>query len=463
MHRKCIMIFFPFLQAVSQTEWITCYSIYPDVATKLDYALHIVDTPGFGDTRGIQRDQKIIEQIQEMFMLPGDKGMACLDAVCFLVKAPDARLTPSQKYIMDAILSLFGRDMEDNICICITFAEAQEPPVLASLAKSRLPHKYYFKFNNSALFACNENKDDLASGFWKIGMESFDSFFERLDRMETKSLQMTKEVLKTRQDLENTAHNLQSFITAGIGKISALEEEMSIFMEYKKQIQENKDFVYEVTEQVQVKEDISGKGQHTTNCLTCNYTCHEKCRIPEDFQKSHCIAMDEHGNCKQCPGNCQWQLHHNTPYIIRWVSKRVRKMYSEKLKLYETAEEQLSSRTEVLQKMAESVKEIERVIAQLLDKVTECNNRLKEIALNENPMNTAEYIELMIESEKREQKSGYMLRIKVLEDCRRKAMIGNEASDFLCKARQTRRGATSRSVPTSGSLISSMRSLMRLK
>lgn len=130
---------------------------------------------------------------------------------------------------------------------------------------------------------------------------------------------------------------------------------------------------------------------------------------------------------------------------------------------FTSAKEQVSSQTEVLQKMAESVKELEKVIAQLLDKVTECNNRLKEIALKENPMNTTEYIELMIESEKRERKSGYMLRIKVLEDCRREAMIGSEATDFLYKARQTRQSATSRSVPTSGSLISSMRSLMRLK
>ena len=162
------------------------------MATKLDYALHIVDTPGFGDTRGVQRDQEIIDQIRKLFLLPGDKGIACLDAVCFLVKAPDARLTHSQKYILNAILSLFGKDIEENICTCITFAEAQKPPVLASLEKFRLPHQNYFKFNNSALFANNVNKDELAHNFWKIGMNIFDSFFDQLDKMETKSLQMTK-------------------------------------------------------------------------------------------------------------------------------------------------------------------------------------------------------------------------------------------------------------------------------
>ena len=418
------------------------------MAAKLDYALHIVDTPGFGDTRGVQRDQEIIDQIRKLFLLPGDKGIACLDAVCFLVKAPDARLTPSQKYILDAILSLFGKDIEKNICTCITFAEAQKPPVLASLEKFRLPHQNYFKFNNSALFANNVNKDELAHNFWKIGMKSFDSFFEQLDKMETKSLQMTKKVLEMRQLLEITVHHLQGLINDGMHKISTLEEEMDIFQKHEKQIQENKDFTYEVTEQVQEKEDISGKGQHTTNCLTCNYTCHEKCKIPEDSQKARCSAMNKEGKCTQCPGNCTWEAHHNTPYIIRWIPKKVKKTYREKMELYDTAIDNVSLQKQILQKISDEIKELENCIAQLLRSVTNCNNRLKQIALNENPIDTTEYIELMIESEKRERKSGYMSRIKVLEECRKKALIGDEATDFLNRAKQTRKFVSSKSDPS---------------
>ena len=180
-------------------------------------------------------------------------------------------------------------------------------------------------------------------------------------------------------------------------KISILEEEIDIFKKHEKQIQENKDYAYEVTEQVQEKEDISGKGQHTTNCLTCNYTCHKKCKIPEDSQKAHCVAMDNEGKCKQCPGNCAWQAHNNTAY-----------------------RDKVSSQTQILRTMSDNVTELERGISLLLRSVTNCNNRLKEIALNENPIDTAEYIDFMIESEKREPKSGYMSRIKVLEECRKK-------------------------------------------
>ena len=266
--------------------------------------------------------------------------------------------------------------------------------------------------------------------------------------METKSLQMTKEVLETRQLLEITVHQLQGLINDGMHKISTLEEEMDIFQKHEKQIQENKDFAYEVTEQVQEKEDISGKGQHTTNCLSCNYTCHEKCHVREDSQKALCSAMDKEGKCTQCPGNCPWQAHNNTPYIIRWVPKKVKKTYSEKIKLYNTARNNVSSQKQILQIISDQIKELEKCIAQLLRSVTNCNNRLKKIALNENPMDTAEYIELMIESEKRERNSGYMFRIKILEECRKKALISHEVTDFLNRAKETREFVSSKSEPS---------------
>ena len=43
-----------------------------------------------------------------------------LDAVCFAIKATDARLSSSQKYVFDSILNLFGKDIKNNIFVLIT-------------------------------------------------------------------------------------------------------------------------------------------------------------------------------------------------------------------------------------------------------------------------------------------------------------------------------------------------------
>ena len=54
-------------QATSQTSIITAYQIPRLVGSRLKYPVTIVDTTGFGDTRGIERDQAITEQIREFF------------------------------------------------------------------------------------------------------------------------------------------------------------------------------------------------------------------------------------------------------------------------------------------------------------------------------------------------------------------------------------------------------------
>ena len=173
----------------------------------------MIDTPGFDDTRGIKRDGELVEQIRVLFGNPKDYLIDSIDAVCFLAKAPDARLTPTQSYIFQSILSVFGRNIAENIVVMITFADGAEPPVLEAIKTARIPHHTVFKFNNSALFANNGEAQGASGGstynahpefsemYWKMGNLSFDGFFGCLSKMEPKSLDLTAEVLEKRKKI----------------------------------------------------------------------------------------------------------------------------------------------------------------------------------------------------------------------------------------------------------------------
>ena len=50
-------------------------------------------------------------------------------------------------------------------------------------------------------------------------------------------------------------------------------------------------------------------------------------------------------------------------------------------------------------------------------------DRLKQIALKPNPMTEVEYIDLLIKSEKREAKPGYMQRVTALQEIRKQAEL----------------------------------------
>ena len=429
-----------YFQAISQTQWITCYTIHPLKGSRLQYSLNIIDTPGFGDTRGIERDREIVDQIRLLFHDQTFTGFACIDSVCFIVKAPDARLTHTQRYIFDSILSLFGNDIKDNISFLITFADGNTPPVLQALKECDLLFGSYFLFNNSGLFASNSERECLGPMFWRMGMKSFVDFFAHLDTLTTKSLVLTMEVLDKRNMLEMTVENIIPLIDAGLHKVEELMAEIKILQNNETEIMENQNFTYTVQETRQIQKDLPA-GHHVTNCLTCHMTCHKDCKIAEDAKKKKCRAIDRKtGNCIQC--SCHWTQHKNTPYIFEYQTEDITKTYAEKLKKYNVASSKTMSHKTLVCKMEEELEEMENRLQEKIQTVNDYTNELKEIALRPNPLSIQEYIDLLIEVEKSNQKEGYSTRIKVLLHCKKKSNIGKVYDNFKERASFVRKDKT---------------------
>ena len=57
----------PIDQAESQTSKVTAYELQYQVGFRIPYSLIIVDTPGYGDTKGIERDREITDSIEQFF------------------------------------------------------------------------------------------------------------------------------------------------------------------------------------------------------------------------------------------------------------------------------------------------------------------------------------------------------------------------------------------------------------
>ncbi|XP_060706697.1 uncharacterized protein LOC132832633 [Hemiscyllium ocellatum] len=251
-------------QAESQTSSITAYELHHRVGFQIDYSLTIIDTPGFGDTRGITRDKLLTDQIREFFTSPD--GVDQIDAVCFVARASLARLTHTQKYVFDSILSIFGKDIAENIRILVTFTDVQVPPVLEAINVAKIPcpkdkkgFPVHFKFNNSAIFAQRpeeEDSDIFDAMFWKMGSNSMRKFFSALSKMETKSLRLTKEVLRERQQLEAAIEGLQPQIQMGLTKLEEIRKTHEALNQHQLNLDANKDFEYEVDVQVPVQVNI---------------------------------------------------------------------------------------------------------------------------------------------------------------------------------------------------------------
>lgn len=434
LHILIVQLCCTFLQALSQTEWITTYILRETNGSRINYQLNIIDTPGFGDTRGVERDQQIVTQIRKLFCGKGLQGVAMIDAVCFLAKAPDARLTAVQRYIFQSVMSLFGKDIEKNICCLITFADGKSPPVLAALKEAKLPFGKCFTFNNSGLFASNDEMETLSQMFWDIGLRNFKNFFTHLETLQTRSLALTKDVLIEREKLENTIERLQPQVTLGISKVHQLNDEVKILEENKSEIDRNAKFEYTVSETKQELRDLPA-GQHVTNCKQCNFTCHENCAYANDDEKKLCIAMDSDGYCEICPERCFWQMHVNTPYIFTLKTVMVQKTYEDMQKRYKDASGKLPNQKQVIQRMRAEIKDLIITIEQSIKVVKDCNVRLREIALRPNPLSVSEYIEILINSEKLEKKDGFIERIEFYIQLKERAEMEQTAEKFNKQAR----------------------------
>ncbi|XP_048013184.1 uncharacterized protein LOC125246285 [Megalobrama amblycephala] len=422
-------------QAESQTSEITAYQINHMDGFRVPYSLTIVDTPGFGDTRGISHDQKITKQIQEFFSNPG--GIDHIDAVSFVVQASLARLTHTQKYIFDSILSIFGKDIAENILVLVTFADGQTPPVLeaikvseVSCAKNKSGEPLHFKFNNSAVFVTNKSAEDETSVFnqmfWMMGVSSMEKFFTSLRKMDTKSLSLTQEVLKERQQLEVLVEGLQPQINAGLMKLDEIKKTRAALEQHKAEMDANKDFEYEV--EVTVPKQIENKSRYyLSNCQKCHFTCHKTCTISDDKERYRCWAMTDR-KCTVCPGKCAWNTHFNQKYRWEYFPEKRKGTYQELKKRYKNAHGQVMSKEKIFEELEKELEKNQDTVAGLIERSQKSLERLEEIALKPNPLSTPDYIDLMIESEKQEAKPGFQDRIQSLMDVRKKAEIISKVS-----------------------------------
>ncbi|CAF3179320.1 unnamed protein product [Rotaria sp. Silwood2] len=81
--------------------------------------LRIIDTPGFGDTRGIEQDDRNMEHILEYL-----SNLTHLNAICFLLKPNTSRLNISFRSCLTQLFSLLDRNALNNIIFCFTSARS---------------------------------------------------------------------------------------------------------------------------------------------------------------------------------------------------------------------------------------------------------------------------------------------------------------------------------------------------
>jgi len=216
-------------QDTKETDSINIYNIKPHGNIP---AIKIIDSPGFGSSKGIDEDIKYRDKLANTLK----NSISHINAICLVIKSSTARLTVNQRYIFSMVLDLFGKDVQENFFFMLTFCDGAKPQVVSALESkesgfneiiSQIKGNWFYKFNNSAFFS-DDIENEYNQMFWDINKDSFHEFLKKLTQTQRKSLSQTNEVLKIRQSLENDAKNISNKLKKGLDLMKLIKQNLSM-------------------------------------------------------------------------------------------------------------------------------------------------------------------------------------------------------------------------------------------
>ena len=144
---------------------------------------------------------------------------------------------------------MFGKDIDDNIFLHLSFADEDTPEILGTLKKLQIKFTKHFNFNNVGLFSSNVESPVrymIKNQCWEIGKNSFKAFAAELKKVQPKSLKLSAETLNERRDLEFAVNEIQDNITSMVYYLHQLSIEEQELEERQKGIDRNQNYDYEV-------------------------------------------------------------------------------------------------------------------------------------------------------------------------------------------------------------------------
>ena len=295
--------------------------------TICDLNVGVIDSPGFGDSRGLDQDKVNAREIVRA--LSSEDYVNC---ICLVIKGRDSRMSATLKYVFSEITSILPRVVLDNIIVVFTnSADALElnfdvtaldeffgQPITedrifcienpycrfekARKKQHSLPQemiaKSIFKMFESAREMLTELHKSIA-GFDAVHTNHFENLYRKKQEVERNTLRLL------------TEYDHQKELEAEIKKV---EEEVKAASRTKRL---NEDYKTTQTFErwVQVKTD-----RHYTLCGAkgCFSNCHAPCHLDKSFDKEafkRCKSMGGGDFCTVCHHRYDVHYHNEVKHV----------------------------------------------------------------------------------------------------------------------------------------------------
>lgn len=274
--------------------------------------VRLIDTPGFGDTRGFEEDKKHVQRIIEAI-----KTVNQINAVLIVMNGREARFSPQLKYVLGQVGAQLPRSVLENVVVVFTNCASAldlncEPTELRTLFPKDFQSFYIENpcckiMKARAMHKASDSRrlgDDLAQGLKK----SFTETTEQLDKLIAAVSQMTavptRDFLRLHQmqvDIERGMSNLlerirfenasQDKLKTLLRELEAAEGQAAVYAKFETE-HSVKRWVLERLEHIEGQDEPP----HGTICghPGCHVNCHVPCKMPSTIEKDvfkSCMAF----------------------------------------------------------------------------------------------------------------------------------------------------------------------------
>lgn len=402
-------------QSESQTSDVIVYKIFGFEGKTLPYSLTIIDTPGFGDTRGLEYDNIVSRRLYELFRT--EDGVKAVNAVALVLKASVNRVSDRLLYVFDSVMSLLGKNMEKNIVALITYSDGLTPKdTLQALeesnikcAKNEKNLPLHFLFNNSQHIARTEETEVPLENNYRISLRGMKQFTTFLEKTTLQNLEETIRVLEERIRLPACIENLRQRIKIIEQQQRMLNNKKKMVALHREEMMKNVSFTIEVEEDHIVEENIEKGGKWflgiffsgATRCKVCKENCHYPGCTHGQGPKSCEIMKD--GKCTSCTNKCPVSDHVKDDKIYVHKTRVVQTTLAEMKQEYDKNKKNSEENMSILEKLEGELKNMTTERKKMLQEVYELLVILDEIALNTDSSSTIVHLDFVIDKMGEEQ------------------------------------------------------------
>lgn len=321
--------------------------------------VRIIDTPGIGDTRGIQQDKINLKCVIDHLSFLNE-----LHGLCVLLNATDTRIHTSFLYCLKEFLIHLPKSMAKNIVFCYTNARCTcyTPGKMGLILRKALQdlnlsedislghHNTFILDNEAFLYLCRlkhpEIKYDqiIENSFaqsWSVSVKETQRLISTVQTFEPRDLRTISSLYDVRTRilaLSKPMAEISKTIQINLGALDKWKQQIELSQTAITELEKKLFFDQIHLEPIELKlprtvctaskcvryhvSKAAGitEIEYVTHCHVSCYLKGVEPRTTNNYRLKGCSAMDLNGNCKVC--GCNWSNHIHLTYEQKRVTKR---------------------------------------------------------------------------------------------------------------------------------------------